>query len=212
MAKPSKKTSPDFRRIFNYIAETGMLMQMPRSHKRHLGTTFDTVSSHSHHVAIIAYCLARLEGLTHQQGLESMAMGVLHDNAEARTNDLDFLAKHYASTNEEKAINDQLKDLPFSDDLKKLIHEYEQRESLTAKCAKDADTIDQLYQQWMMMYQGNKMAERWHLENYQTRVPYLRTESAKQLAYAMIESHPHEWWFNDVNGDKLNLDLLNGKK
>lgn len=82
-------------------------MQMPRSHNKHLGTTFDTVASHSHHVAVIAYCLCRMEGLSEQIAQKAATMAIFHDLAEARTGDLDFVAKHYANTNEEHAIKDQ---------------------------------------------------------------------------------------------------------
>ncbi len=80
-------------------------MQFPRSHVKSLGTSFDMVASHSHHVSIIAYCLCRMEGLSHTEGLEAMGMGVLHDLAEARTGDMDFVSKNYCSVDEEQAVN-----------------------------------------------------------------------------------------------------------
>lgn len=197
---------------FSYIVEIGMLMQMPRSHKKYLGNTFDTVSSHSHHTAVISYCLARMEDLSHQEGLKAMAMGVLHDNPEARTGDLDFVAKHYASTDEEKALEHQLRKLPFAKDLKEIFKEYEERETLTSKCAKDADVLQQMYQEWVLAYTGNKMAEKWFLGDFKTRVPSLRTKSAKKLAIIMKNSHPHQWWYEELVETNLNKDFLNGKK
>lgn len=189
-----------------------MLMQMPRSHKRHLGNTFDTVSSHSHHVAVIAYCLARLEGLSHEEGLRAMAMGVMHDLVEARTSDLDFVAKHYAAVYEEKATEHQLRNLPFEEDLRKIIQEYEDRDTLASKCSKDADALEQIYQEWVLTHTGNKMAEKWFLGDYKNRVPYLRTKSAKRLTLIMKSSHPHQWWFEDLVEKNINLEYLNSKK
>lgn len=82
-------------KIFFLVQQAGSLMLMPRSHIRHLGTTYDTVASHSFHVAIIAYCLSRMEGISHDNSMKTTMMGLLHDVAEARTGDLDFVAKHY---------------------------------------------------------------------------------------------------------------------
>lgn len=203
---------PDFKKIFNFIAETGSLMFMNRSHKRSLINTFDSVASHAHHVAMIAYCLARMEGLTHEESLKAMAMGVLHDNAESRTGDLDFPAKHYSTRDEVKALEHQLQNLPFASDLKKIAEEYEERETLASKCAKDADALEQLYQEWVLMHTGNKMAERWFTSDFKHRVPYLRTKSAKTLSLQMKKSKPHDWWFEELVEKNINRKLLNGER
>ena len=82
-------------------------MQMPRTHKKNLGNTFDTVASHSHHTSVIAYCIARMEKLNQTEAMRASVMAVYHDLAEARTGDLDFVSKNYTKDNEEKAISDQ---------------------------------------------------------------------------------------------------------
>lgn len=79
-------------------------MLIPRSHNKQLGTTFDTVVSHSHHVSVIAYCVSRMEGLSHESAMKSLTMATFHDLAEARTGDLDFVAKHYVKPDEEKQL------------------------------------------------------------------------------------------------------------
>jgi len=163
------------KRILYLIEQAGTLMHFPRSHKKHLGNTFDTVASHSHHVSIIAYCICRCEGLSHEEGLKAMAMATFHDLPEARTGDQDFVAKHYGEPDEEKAVADQFKDLPFTNDLMSLINEYEDRETLVSKCAKDADSLEQMYQEWYLMWQGNLMAKIWFESDFNDRVPSLRT-------------------------------------
>jgi putative hydrolases of HD superfamily len=199
-------------KIFLYIIEMGSLMFMPRTHTRSLINTFDDVSSHCHHTGIIAYCLARMEGLSHADGLKALTMGVLHDTPEARTGDLDYLSKHYATTDEKKAVEHQLNNLPFGDDLLKVVEEYEERNTAVAKCAKDADAFEQLYQEWVLTHLGNKMAERWFLGDYKNRVPSFRTKSAKKLALIMKNAEPHDWWFKDLVEDNFNENFLNGKK
>jgi putative hydrolase of HD superfamily len=185
------------KRILYFIEQAGVLMHLPRSHKKFLGNTFDNVASHSHHAAIIAYCLARMEGLSHEEGLKCMAMAVFHDLPEARTGDFDFVAKHYSSIDENKAIEDQFKEISFGDDLKKLVAEYEDRQTPAAKCTKDADSLEQIYQEWFLMWQGNQMAKRWFESDFNDRVPGFKTESAKKLAYQMKESDPQDWWWTE---------------
>lgn len=198
------------KRILYLIQQAGMLLEMPRSHIRNLGNNAsDTVASHSFQVAVIAYCIARMEGLSHQEGLEAMAMGVLHDLAEARTGDADFVAKHYAKLDETKALHDQFANIEFGGDLLAMMEVYEQRTSVVAKCAKDADVIGQMYLEWSLAWRGNKLAERWFEGDFSHRVPYLRTESAKQLALAMKDSDPQEWWRSEFTGKNIDLDLLN---
>ncbi len=196
-------------KAFRYIAETGMLMQMPRSHQRHLGNTFDTVASHSFHAAVIAYALTRLEGLSHLEGLNAMAMSTLHDIPEARTGDLDYVEKHYANVDEVKAIKDQLRGLPGEEDLAELYTQWLEQKTPASLCAKDADALEQRYQEWVLMYEGSKLAEKWYSVGFKHRVPHYRTESAKRLAMIMDGSHPHEWWFTDLVDGGINHQHLN---
>jgi len=194
------------KKVLYLIQQAGVLMLMPRSHNKQLGTTFDTVASHSHHVAVIAYCIARMEGLSHEKAMKSLTMATFHDLAEARTGDLDFVAKHYGSIDEEKAVRDQFDGFKFGKDLKKLIEEYEERTSLESKCAKDADSLEQLYQEWVLMWQGNKLAQKWFESDFKDRVPDLRTESAKKIAHEMKGSNPQEWWWSQFVKEDMAID------
>lgn len=189
-------------------------MQTPRGHKSTLGTSFDTLASHSYHVSVIAYCLSRMEGLDQEGATKAVTMAVFHDLAEARTGDQTFVYKHYTKANEKKAVADQFANLRFGKDLENLIKEYEDHETLVAKCAKDADSLAQIYHEWVLMWQGNKLAEKWFENDFKNRVPVLKTESAKKLAFSMKESNPHEWWWIEFtkNGRPKDIKKLLGKK
>jgi len=199
------------KRILFLIQQAGMLMQMPRTHKKNLGNTFDTVASHSHHTSIIAYCIARMEKLSHEDALKVMAMATLHDLPEARTGDLDFTAKNYSEIDEEKATEDTYAGIDFGNDLKGLIDEYEARNSLLSKCAKDADLIEQMYQEWVLLWQGNKLAEMWFEGKQKMTVPKLYTESAKRIIEAMKKSNPQEWWWSEFVDNDFNSKNLTGR-
>lgn len=186
------------KKVLFLIEQAGTLLQMPRSHVRNLGNAFDTVASHSHHVSIIAYSIARLENLSHEEAMKALSMATFHDLAEGRMADLDFLSKNYTKDDEDKAIKDQFRDIEFGTDLEDLLHEYRERKTLSSRCAKDADQLAQMYHEWVLMWRGNKLAEMWFEGDFSNRIPYFFTESAKQLAYAMKESNPNEWWWVEL--------------
>jgi len=190
------------------------MMLTPRSHVRNLGTAFDTLASHSHHVSVLAYMISRMEGLSHAEALEAMAMGVFHDLAEARVGDLDFIHKHYNKADEIRAVKDQFAGIDFAKDLHGLIDQFESVKTKASKCARDADSLAQLYMEWVLMWQGNKLAEKWYKSDFKDRVPNFKTKSAQKLALAMKNSNPHEWWWSQFikNDQAIDLEKLLGKK
>lgn len=185
------------KKILFLIEQAGTLLQMPRSHVRTLGNAFDTIASHNYHVSMIAYCLARMEGLSNQDGMKALTMGSLHDLAEGRTADLDFISKNYTKDNEQKAIEDQFAGVPFGKDLEDLLNEYNERKTRVAKCVKDADQLAQMYHEWVLMWRGNKLAQQWFEGDFSARIPYFHTESAKELALELRDSNPNEWWWDE---------------
>ena len=199
------------KRILYFIQQAGMLMQMPRTHHKNLGNTYDTVASHSHHTSIIAYSIARMEGLSHEKSLQAMSMATLHDLQEARTGDFDYAGKHYSMKDEVKAINDTYADLEFGKDLQNLMIEYEKRVSPESRCAKDADLVEQMYQEWVLMWQGNKLAEKWFKSKQEYVVPKFYTKAAKQLIEGMITSNPQEWWWEEFVYKDFSSKNLTGR-
>lgn len=211
MPKQTKK-SPNNKRILYLIQQASTLMLMQRQHIRNLGnTSFDTIASHSFHVGIIAYCIARMEKLSHEEGLRAIAVGLIHDLAEARTGDNDFVSKNYTTMDEQKAVDDQFTGIAFGQDLKKELTEYEERKTKLSQCIKDADAVAQICMEWTLSWQGNKLAEKWFKGAMVHRVPYFRTESAKQLVELMKNSDPQEWWWSQfVEKNGPDLKHLNG--
>ena len=200
------------KKIMYLIQQAGTLMLMNRNHVRNLGNiTFDTIASHSFHVAVIAYCIIRMEGFSHAEGLQGIGMGLFHDLSEARTGDNDLVSKNYTTMNEQKAIDDQFSGFGFAKDLKNEVEEYEKRESELSKCVKDADAVAQMYMEWTLSWQGNRLAEKWFKGDIIHRVPNLRTKSAKKLIELIKDSDPQEWWWNQFfDRDGPNLKHLNG--
>lgn len=208
----SKRKAPENQNIVYLIQQAGTLMMTNRSHIRNLGNvTFDTLASHSFHVGVIAYCVARMEKLSHADGMKALTIGVFHDLAEARTGDNDFVTKNYTTTDEERAVKDQFSGFSFGKDLIAEIADYEKRESLVSKCVKDADCIAQMFMEWSLSWQGNKLAEKWFKGDLIHRVPHMKTKSAKKLINLIKKSDPQDWWWHELVGKSgPNLKHLNG--
>ncbi len=66
-------------------------------------------------------------------------MCLLHDLEETRAGDQNWVHKKYVKVYEEEIREGQLKPLPGAKELLKLSREYQQRKTLAAKVAKDAD-------------------------------------------------------------------------
>ncbi|MEK9208482.1 MAG: HD domain-containing protein [Patescibacteria group bacterium] len=188
----------DIKKLLHFIEQAGMLLQMPRSHKRSLITSFDNIASHSYHVCVLSYCLSRTEGLSVRDSENAVVMALFHDLEEARTGDLDFISKNYTKTDEEKAINHQFSKLHFGKELVELLNEYIEGKSKVSQCVRDADSLAQIYHEWVLMWQGNKLAEQWFKADFIERIPHLFTNTAKELVNAMKSSNPNEWWWNEL--------------
>jgi len=206
------KKESENKRIMYLIQQAGVLMMTNRSHIRNLGNiTFDTLASHSFHVAVIAYCIARMEKLSHAEAMKALTMGIFHDLAEARTGDNDFVTKNYTVSDERRAVKDQFSGFSFGKDLLFEIEEYNERKSKISKIVKDADCLAQMFIEWSLSWQGNKLAEKWFKGDFKYRVPNLRTKSAKKLILLIKKSNPQEWWWHDLVAHKgPNLKHLNG--
>lgn len=174
------------------IEQAWQLMLMPRSHKKNLWTAYDTIASHSFHVAIIALVLAKMEWLSDTDAHRCAVTGLMHDLAEARTGDHDFIAKNYNKCNEEQAIADQFSDLWFDNTFTEQIQEYEIRNSQRSKILKDADHLAQIYHERSLMRQWNKLAEQRYTIDKEKRIPNLFTQSAKDICKRMETSNPNE--------------------
>ena len=174
------------------------MRRLPRMHRQVLlnDDTSDTIASHSYRVAVIAWFLAKIEGA---DLYKTMAMGLFHDIAEARTGDHSWLHKKYIKVYEDEVLEDQLGQLPFPD-LKELMDEYEKRESQEAIIAKQADLLDQILLLREYEWQGNKEAHIWLYgksgEVGNAQLNKLTLPSAIELGKMIYEVSPSDWWNN----------------
>jgi putative hydrolase of HD superfamily len=147
---------------------------------------------------MIAWFLAKLE---EADPYKVLLMALAHDLSEIRSNDHNWVHKKYVKIFEDEIREDQLKTLPFQE-LFDLSVEYEKRESLESKVAKDADMLDQILLLREYEWQGNREAEKWlrginrsnELKEQQRRRERLYTDSAKKIFDELYDMCPSQWW------------------
>jgi|SRR3989344_1319283 len=175
--------------IINFLFETGILAKTPRSGFHFLGTGEQSVAEHTHRAVYIGYALSQMTpGVDHARVLK---MCLLHDLPEARTTDLNYLHQKYAEAKTEKAITDLVSSVPFGEDLKSILAEYETRESEESKLAKDADTLEWIFSLKEQLDIGNQRAKEW-IEIAKKR---LKTTAGKSLGEEVVKIDSNDWWF-----------------
>ena len=189
-------------RIANFLFEVGTMRKLMRMHRQVLLTDdmSDSIASHSYRVAIIGWFLAKKEKA---DLYKTAMMCLLHDMAEARTGDHNWVHKKYIKTFDKEINQEQLGTLPFKD-LEELVDEYEKRETKEAILAKDADLLDQVLLLREYEWQGNQEAHIWlHGKNSKNgnrkkneQIARLRSKTAKTLGAAILKEDPSSWWNN----------------
>ncbi|MEX0918583.1 MAG: HD domain-containing protein [Candidatus Paceibacterota bacterium] len=191
---PPKKSSKDiYRQITDFIYETGIHSQTPRSGFWFLGSGEQSVAEHLFHTAMIAYALAHLEPKADKR--KAVLMALFHDIGEGRTSDHNYVHQRYGRLAEGEAVRDIARSVPFGDEIFALFSEEQDRQSLEAKLVSDADQLE-----WMVTLRheeikGNIKAKEW----IAIAGRRLKTKNAKKLAKVIIKTHPDAWWFDGAD-------------
>lgn len=183
--------TPKNQKLVNFLFEMGSLRKIARSHRQRLLTDdlSDNIASHSHRVTIIGWFLAVMEKA---DPYKVVALCTFHDTTETRSNDINWVHKKYVKVFDNEIIKDQLEGLVGNTELRKILDEYNERKTLEAKVAKDADSIDQLLLCKEYAHLGNEVAKYW-IRNQKRWKIKLFTKSAKSLVSAIFATRPDDW-------------------
>lgn len=181
--------------LANLFYEAGILNKTPRTGFRHLGRWYQSVGEHTFRTVLIAYSIAEIESKNVKEvNIEKViTMSLFHDFAEARTLDLDYISQKYTKADEEAALIDAVKELPFGKHIEDLFKEYEERETLESVIAKEADILELLCSIQEVTEEGNKLAQSW----VPTLLKRLKTKTGKKLAKEIMNTKPDDWWYFD---------------
>ncbi len=177
--------------IANFLFEAGMLKRTPRSGFQFLGSGAESVAEHIFRTTYIGYALAKLNPAVNVDRLIKMCL--FHDLPEARTGDLNYVNKKYVEAHEEKAVQDLAGTLPFGNEIRELIQEFIEGKTEEARLARDADQLEMILALKEYKDLGNKYADEWLAFSLRR----LQTDTAKELAAAILATDSSLWWFSD---------------
>lgn len=176
------------KRIAQLLFEARSLKRLPRSGYQFLGTGQESVAEHSFATTFIAYVLSNMVPGVDAHKLITMCL--VHDLPEARIGDLNYVQKFYIQADEGAAVDEMTNDLPFGDELKALIDEFNLGESLEACLAHDADQLAFLVELKDLADLGYAAPPTW-IPNVHKR---LRTDIGRSIADTILTTPSDMWW------------------
>lgn len=179
----------DMKNRINLLFEVGMLKKTPRTGYQFLGTGQESVAEHSFRTAIIGYILSK-DAPGADTGKITL-MCLFHDFHEARTGDHNYVNKQYVTVDEDRAVRDLARGLPFGDEIIALTDEFNRAETLEARLARDADQLDLIMELKEKKDLGNKYATDWIFYAEKR----LLTEYGKRMADEILKTDSTDWWF-----------------
>ncbi|HEU5187378.1 MAG TPA: HD domain-containing protein [Candidatus Saccharimonadales bacterium] len=190
----TKKTlAPDI----NFLFEVGTLRFMPRMGNRFFKGMGQNLAEHHFRVFWIAMVIAAHEGGVDTGKIAKMTL--LHDIPESRTGDVDYISRQYIERNEDLALEDMLGGTPLKTEFLELWHEYEARETLEARIAKDADNLDVDFDLAEQAALGRTLHGKWKEARQFIAKKYLYTKTARALFDQLVDSDPHDWHLQGRN-------------
>ena len=178
------------RNIANLLFKAKILKDIPRSGYHFLGAGKESVAEHSFSISFIAFVMSQME--PNIDALKLIAMCLVHDLPEAKTGDLNYVQKKYVTADENKAVEDISRDLPFGKSLADLIHEFNKGQSVEAKLARDADQLALILDLKALSDIGYYPPKKW--------LPYalkrMETKTGQDIAESIMKTEWDSWWFN----------------
>lgn len=178
-------------KIIDLLFEANMLTRLPRSGYQFLGAGKESVAEHSFMTAFICFAMAEME--PEVDGKKLLSMALVHDFAEARTGDLNYVQRQYVTAREDLALSDVAKDFPLGREIEILVAEFNQGETLEARLAKDADQLAFVLELKKLQDIGVKTPEKW-LPHVLER---LKTKTGCQLAENLLGANWDDWWLKN---------------
>lgn len=187
--------------IANFLFEVGMLNKTPRTGFQFLGSGKESVAEHILRTLFIGYSLCKLDPSVDE--LKVLRMCLVHDLPEARTGDMNYMYKKYVTVDEEKAVRELTENLPFGDEIKDVLAEFNEKKTRESLLAHDADQLGLILLLKEYGDLGNKYSQEWL--NYAVR--RLCTDEGRKLADTILRTDWTQWWFRDksdwwVNGNR----------
>ncbi len=179
------------KRELEFLYEIGALRLIPRQWSRFHLHNVANLSEHHFRVVWLALIIAAHEGKADTEKIIKMAL--VHDIAESRTGDADYIGRQYVDRHEDEALEHMLEGTLIKDEFMNLFEEYEKRKSIEAKIVKDADNLDVDLDLREQGASGHNLGQDWKGQRAWVGNTKLYTKAAKQLHKDIWKSNPHDW-------------------
>ena len=168
------------KRDIEFLFEMGSIRLIDRMWRRFHQKDFANLAEHHFRMFWIAMIIAAQEGDVDTGKIAKMVL--VHDIAESRTGDVDYLARQYVERNEELGIRDMLANTAIEKEFLALWQEYETRETIEAKIVKDADNLDVDFELAEIAERGSKLVDaRWLQKREIVGTTKLYTKTAQKI-------------------------------
>jgi putative hydrolase of HD superfamily len=174
-----------------FFYEIGNARQQPRSWQAKIGVPMANVAEHTYRVNVLAMYLAVKEG---GDPLRACAISQFHDAEEIRTGDHDPFQRTYLQADGNRAMADLFAGNPLEQLALSLFKEYKERTSLEAKCVKDADILDTVFELHELAARGTNYLAAIGRDKLDYKRSCYFTQAARQLHDAIISAGPHTAW------------------
>lgn len=174
-----------------FLFEMGNIRFIDRMWRRFFNKNFANLAEHHFRMFWIAMIIAANEKNVDTGKIAKMVL--VHDIAESRAGDVDYLARQYVERNEKLAIEDMLAGTTIEKEFYALWDEYEKRESIESKIVKDADNLDVDFELSEQASGGSPLRALWSDNRHFVAKEKLYTKTAKNIFEQLESANPHDW-------------------
>lgn len=187
----------NIKRDIELLFEVGAFRFIDRAWKQFLNPDVANNAEHTFRTLWIALTIAKYEKNVDTGKLLKMAL--VHDIPESRCGDAHYLSRQYVEQDEMMAIEDVFEKTIYGSDMKELMVEYKERQSIESKIVKDADNIDVELELKELEFKGHSLGKIWEKGRQERVYPSLYTKTARLLWDEIKNSNPHNWHLNSNN-------------
>ncbi len=171
--------------LIHIIFEAAVVKRLRRTGWQILGGHEEGVGEHSFMTAVIAYFLGKQK----KANIEIvLTMAIFHDFHEARTGEVDKLAKFYITRHEDRANTDIFQSI--DSDLLHTLETYEEKESLESRIVYEANILAFLVELKLLTERGHKHTQEW----FDGNAKRLRMAESLELAEKIRTTDSQAWW------------------
>lgn len=192
-----KKISNQRQKEILFLFEIGTLRYVPRNWAQFADTIFSNVSEHTFRAIWVSLILEKYLDNINIEKLITMLL--LHDLDEIRGVELNYVQAQYMTAQKEQAIKGTLSWLEQKEKLIQIYTDYKKGKSPEAALAKDADSLEPIFELKEKASQGVLVASSWLESNKKRLQGKLNHDISNIFFDVLLSADPNSWHLNAKN-------------